>query len=356
MEAMRVRGLMALVVAGAVTAAPIAAAAQARPSPAVRGARGAEPHGDPKGWLFTLPAGDPARGRSAFAKFECHACHEVKGETFPAPSKRESIGPELSAMGQHHSAPFLAEAIVNSPITARVIANRIWMHLVGEGIVRTPSNLGRSGARPSNPELLEYLSSRLAKQRWSLKALIREIVLSQTYQASSDASAANEKIDAGNTLFWRANRRRLDAEALRDAILAVTGDLDRLSGGESAPLSDTFRRRTIYARVGRFKQDETLALFDFPSASVSVERRAVTNVPLQKLYMLNSPFVLRQAQMLAKRIDELGIAGVYELLFARPAQQTEIRLAEEFLQGAGSKGKERYAQVLLDSNEFVFID
>jgi hypothetical protein len=250
----------------------------------------------------------------------------------------------------------LAKAVVNSPITARVIANRIWMQLFGAGIVSTPSNLGRSGARPSNPELLEYLSWRLVDQRWSLKALTREIVLSKAYQASSNASEANEKIDAGNTLFWRANRRRLDAEALRDAILAVTGNLDRRLGGESALLDDAFRRRTVYARVSRFKQDETLALFDFPSASVSVEKRAVTNVPLQKLYMLNSPFVLRQAQTLGRRIEEVGVAGIYELLFARPPEEAEVRLADGFLRAGGSEGRARYAQVLLSSNEFAFID
>ncbi|MBM3737349.1 MAG: DUF1553 domain-containing protein [Acidobacteria bacterium] len=250
----------------------------------------------------------------------------------------------------------LAEAIVQSPIAARVMANRVWTQLLGAGIVATPSNFGRSGARPSNPELLEYLSWRLAHGGWSVKKLILEIVRSDTYRASSKPSQANDQADAANTLFWRANRRRLDAEAYRDSILSVCGTLDRRAGGESDPLNDSMQRRTVYARVSRFQQDETLSLFDFPSASVSVEKRASTNVPLQKLYLLNSPFLLRQSEALGRRMRELGVTASYLRIFGRPAAEAELRMAEEFLRQAGPDGWTRYAQVLLSSNEFAFID
>ncbi len=250
----------------------------------------------------------------------------------------------------------LAESIARSPIAARVMANRIWMHLTGAGIVSTPSIFGRGGDRPSNPALLEYLAWRFRASGFSTKSLIREIVLSETYRASSAANPANDAIDAGNRLFWRANRRRLDAESLRDSILAVTGALDGRTGGESALLDDNFRRRAVYARVSRFKQEETLTLFDFPAASVSAEKRPSTNVPPQKLYFLNSPFLLRQSEVLGKRMKESGLDNTYRLLFGRPADKDEERLARGFVKQAGTEGWTRLAQVLLSSNEFSFVD
>ena len=250
----------------------------------------------------------------------------------------------------------LAEAVVRAPVAARVAANRAWMHMTGSGIARTPSNLGRSGSPPSNPELLEYLAWRLVNRGWSIKSLIREIALSETYQASSSANAANEKADPSNESFWRANRRRLDAESLRDSILEVSGGLDPRTGGESAPLDDKFPRRALYARVSRFLQEERLALFDFPAASVSVEKRAVTNVPPQKLFFLNSPFLLSRAEALGNRMREMGIDAAYETLFARPPEAGERRLALDFTAAGGPGVWRRYAQVLLASNEFAFVD
>jgi hypothetical protein len=251
----------------------------------------------------------------------------------------------------------LAETIMKQPLAARVIANRIWQNLFGTGIVRTPSNFGTMGERPANPALLEYLAVRLRDQGWHMMALIREIVLSKTYQASSLPVATNAKIDPDNRYFWRANRRRLDAEALRDSLLAVTGKLEDKLGGESAPLDET-NRRTVYVRVGRFRQDETLSLFDLPSSSVTAEQRAVTNVPLQRLFFLNSGFILKQSAALAARVnteapDEGRIAYAYRLLFQREPAPEEKALATEFLAQGGWPA---YAQVLLSSNEFAFID
>ena len=278
----------------------------------------------------------------------------------------------------------LAEAIVGHPLAARVMANRIWQHLFGTAIVRTPDNFGKTGDRPSNPELLEYLSWRLMDQKWSVKKLLREIVLSQTYQASSDDSKLNAAVDPGNRFFWRVNRRRLDAEAIRDSILFVSGRLDSQLGGPSQELtaentnnvaamnppngrpSQEFKaentRRTVYVKVGRFKLDETLALFDVPSPSVSNSQRGVTNVPLQRLFFLNSEFVLNQSDALVKRLratnaDEPAmIRSAYHLLFARQPSSSEAQMARDFLASAGKDAWTLYAQALLSSNEFVYVD
>ena len=255
----------------------------------------------------------------------------------------------------------LAEVIVKQPLAARVMANRVWQHLFGRGIVRTASNFGRTGAKPSNPKLLEYLAWRLVHQQWSIKELIREIVLSETYQASSNGSKPNEAKDPGNRFFRRANRRRLDIEALRDTMLFVAGRLDPEPGGESKALSAENRRRTVYARVERFRPDETLALFDFPNPSASSAQRVVTNVPLQRLFFLNSDFVLHQSEALAARVRSAGsdtdrIREAYRLSYAREAADSDVRDGLDFLAAAGGDGWTQYAQVLLGSNEFAFID
>ena len=255
----------------------------------------------------------------------------------------------------------LAEAIVKQPLAARVMANRVWQNFFGRGIVRTASNFGRTGAKPSNPKLLEYLAWRLVHQQWSIKKLIREIALSETYQASSGRSKLNEAKDPGNRFFRRANRRRLDIEALRDAMLFVAARLDPEPGGESKALSAENRRRTVYARVERFRPDETLALFDFPNPSASSAQRVVTNVPLQRLFFLNSDFVLQQSEALASRVRSAGsdtdrIREAYRLSYAREAADSDVRDGLDFLAAAGGDGWTQYAQVLLGSNEFAFID
>ncbi len=273
----------------------------------------------------------------------------------------EDLGPKVprqfltvlggEPLGQGSGRLQLAETIVKHPLAARVMANRIWAHLFGHGVVRTPSNFGLMGERPGNPGLLEYLASRFVALRWSPKALIREIVLTETYQASSTQTAEGQKVDPGNRLFWRAERRRLDAESMRDMLLAVTGELDAKVGGESAPLDDKLRRRTVYARVGRYQQNETLALFDFPSASASAEHRAATNVPLQRLFFLNSDFIKQRAETFAGLASTVERA--YALLFQRTPSAKEKERGERFLAEAS---KAEYAQVLLSSNEFLYVD
>ncbi|MEJ7607454.1 MAG: DUF1553 domain-containing protein [Bryobacteraceae bacterium] len=148
----------------------------------------------------------------------------------------------------------LAEAIASAsnPLTARVMVNRIWAHHFGEGIVPTPSSFGQVGERPSHPELLDYLAARFVEEKWSIKAVHREIVLSATYALGTESLPKNFKVDAGNRLHWRANVRRLDIEALRDSMLAVSGQLERKVGGPPAPMEDECNlRRTVYSFVSR---------------------------------------------------------------------------------------------------------
>lgn len=262
----------------------------------------------------------------------------------------------------------LAEAIARHPIAARVMVNRIWHHHVGRGIVRTTSNFGRLGDRPSHPKLLEYLTARFLKGGGSLKALHREIMLSATYQLSCDDSAENLMRDPDNRLLWRANRRRLDVESIRDSLLFAAGKLDLTVGGPPAPLDTNNLRRTVYGKVSRFELDRLLALFDFPSPSASAELRNVTNVPIQWLFFMNSDFVWNQAESFAKRIqadgpvdDRAKIEQAYRILFGREPTTEEVRLGLEFLGEAVPANDKAspwtmYAQALLSSNEFLFVD
>ena len=199
----------------------------------------------------------------------------------------------------------LAEAIASHPLTARVIANRIWRWHMGSGIVDTPSNFGFAGERPTNPRLLEYLAARFVDDGMSIKQLHRDIMLSATYRLGAGRHAGNEGIDGGNRYYWRGNRRRLDAESIRDALLHVSGGLDAKVGGPSLDLRDEKHdRRTVYGSVSRFEIDEYLQTFDFPNPSLSAERRYTTNVPQQSLFFMNSPFVQRQAERLVKRLAQ----------------------------------------------------
>ncbi len=230
----------------------------------------------------------------------------------------------------------LADAILEQPIAMRVIVNRIWKGHFGTGIVDTPSNLGANGERPTNPELLDYLARFFVDHKLSIKALHREIMLSATYQLSASSSPANMEKDAGNRFYWRANERRMTAEQIRDAVLFVSGSLDLKMGGLSAPLTPYYMRRTIYGRVSRYRLDEYLQLFDFPSASQSAEKRFSTNVPLQRLFFMNSDFMQQQAERLAERMateptDDARIRKAYRLIFARSPTPAELTAGRDFL-------------------------
>jgi len=304
--------------------------------------------------------------------------HALRDKPQPANEKvhlrgdRENLGEEaprrfLSILSKGEPAPFqkgsgrleLAEAIASpeNPLTARVIANRVWLHHFGQGIVRTPGNFGFLGDRPSHPELLDYLATRLIENRWSLKALHREIMLSRVYRLDSGALAQNSAVDPDNRLFWRANRRRLDAEALRDSLLFVSGELDLEMGGPPPRFGDDNRRRTVYGFMSRRRPDATLALFDFPNPNSLSEQRLTTSVPLQRLFFMNSGFIGARARRLAARLrghDRERLVQVHWLAFQREPEAGEIRLGLEFLSGGGSWPQ--YAQALLASNEFQFVE
>jgi len=257
----------------------------------------------------------------------------------------------------------LAEAIANpaNPLTARVIVNRVWQQHFGYGLVRTPSNFGSQGDRPSHPELLDYLAARFVREGWSLKKLHREIMLTAVYGLSADDSDRDYAEDSDNRLLWRYNRRRLDAESLRDSLLYVSGKLDLQTGGPAIRLDQENNRRTVYAYISRRQLDPVLALFDFPNPNGASEQRLQTTVPLQKLFFMNSPFVIAQSTALTARVaanasgDDQRITATYRFVLQRDPTPEERRLAREFISGNSSAWPE-YTQVLLSSNEFTYLD
>ncbi len=265
----------------------------------------------------------------------------------------------------------LAQDIVDpkNPLTARVIVNRVWQWHFGAGIVPTPSNFGKPGQPPTHPELLDHLATRFMAEGWSIKKLHREIMLSATYQLGGVVDEADLKADPANQLHWRMNRRRLDVEAWRDALLSVAGDLDAAVGGPSTDLnSASNHRRTLYGAVSRHELNGLLRLFDFPDPNLTAEKRPVTIVPLQQLFVLNSEFMAEQARSLVQQLagekdDPAKVRKAFLRLYGRPATEADVRLALDFLaapEGSESKPRlsrwEQYAQVLLATNEFAFVD
>ncbi|MEZ5941760.1 MAG: PSD1 and planctomycete cytochrome C domain-containing protein [Planctomycetaceae bacterium] len=275
----------------------------------------------------------------------------------------------LRALTEHDPQPFshgsgradLAECITTptNPLTTRVIVNRVWGEYFGTPLVRTTSNFGALGERPTHPELLDDLAFHFMENGWSLKWLHREIVLSATYQQSSDIIAEKAKVDEANRLLWRMNRRRLKVEQWRDALLSVTGQLDAAVGGKSInPENVEEHRRTVYAERSRFQLNPLLARFDFPDPNAHAAGRVQTTTPLQKLLVMNSPFMNAQAKQLETRFAELEdntarVDALYQSLFARMPSEQERQLALAYLENGNWHD---YGHVLLASNEFVILD
>ena len=230
----------------------------------------------------------------------------------------------------------LAEAIARQPLAARVFVNRVWKNHFGTGLVDTPSNFGNTGERPTNPELLEHLASNFRRNGQSLKKLHREIMLSAVYQLAAENEPTAFAKDSGNRFYWRANRKRMDAEQIRDGIMLVSGNLDPSLGGPSADLAPGMLRRTVYGKVSRYKPDDYLMLWDFPSPLISAEKRFMTTVPAQRLFLMNSDFMQLQAEELAKRVageanNRERIKKAYRLAYGRDATEAEITLGVEYL-------------------------
>ncbi len=295
------------------------------------------------------------------------------------------IAPPTNQSGRLEFARWLTSR--DHPLTARVMANRVWRHLFGTGLVRTTDNFGLSGEHPSHPELLDHLAVQFMEGGWSVKALIREVVLSRAYRQASTYRAEAFQNDPDNRLLWRAPKRRLDAEVIRDSMLAVSGLLDtsRRPGslvgeldGQSVSLIgfnpkipadlDGSHRRSVYLPALRDHLPDVLEHFDFATPTLVVGDRDVTNVPLQALYLMNGPFVQEQAAALAHRVmkekltEAERIRRTFSLCFNRPPDAEECELAETFFQTArscleDSPAREQtimthYCQALLSSGEF----
>ena len=281
----------------------------------------------------------------------------------------------------------LAEEILRQPITSRVMVNRLWTWHMGRGIVDTPSNFGMVGERPTNPELLDYLATKFVADGMSWKKLHKDILLSRTYQLAVTPVPANGTKDPENRLFARANRRRLEAEGVWDSLLQTAGTLDTGGvGGPSHDLNTKMNRRGVYATVSRLYPSDFQVTFDLPTATISAEKRYLTNVPQQRLFFLNSPVVRTQAEAIAERIrsagsDEAQVRKAFELVYQREPSADEVRGALEFLQlppvapppaaAAPSPGAKEDANepkklppsslrsfvwALLSSNEFLYLD
>ncbi|MEZ6125595.1 MAG: DUF1553 domain-containing protein [Planctomycetaceae bacterium] len=264
----------------------------------------------------------------------------------------------------------LAQAMTNeaASLTARVIVNRIWLAHFDRGLVNTPSDFGVQGDRPSHPELLDDLAARFIANGWSIKWLHREILLSAAWQQTSEPGAEAQQIDPANQWLSHMNRRRLDFEPWRDAMLSVGGVLDLTMGGRSSNLDEAGNhRRTVYGTIHRHEMSTTLLMHDFPDPAQHSPKRSQTTTALQGLFLLNGPLLAEQAKNLVARLEkefpgknDLQVDRAYWLLLSRPPTEQEQDLAREFF--GETDGDERlsrwqqYAQVLLATNEFLYVD
>jgi mono/diheme cytochrome c family protein len=271
-----------------------------------------------------------------------------------------------------------------NPLFARVFVNRVWQHHFGKGLVATPDNFGQSGARPSHPELLDWLAVEFVSGGWSVKHLHRLILSSATYRQTSSVPGRAAAVDPDNRLLGRFPLRRLDAEALRDAMLAVSGELDRRPGGLYVPTHRTpegnveadeanagARRRSVYLQQRRTQVATFLELFDAPSITATCSARTSSTVPLQALALLNADFTRRRAAAFAHRLSaEAGdrLALAFRLAFGRAPSDTERSAAERFLEkqragyrvSGGPPAEDRawadFCQMLLASNAFLYVE
>ncbi|HEV3235839.1 MAG TPA: DUF1553 domain-containing protein, partial [Gemmataceae bacterium] len=278
-----------------------------------------------------------------------------------------------------------------NPLTARVIVNRVWQHHFGSGIVGTPSNFGTRGELPTHPELLDWLTSQFIKDGWSIKALHRRIMLSKTYQLASSSQPAGLAKDPGNRWHWRFDRRRLEAEAIRDAMLMVGGRLELKRPGphpfppisqwnwtQHQPFKAVYPSncRSVYLMTQRLQRHPYLALFDGPDTNHSTDKRSSSTVPLQALYFMNNDFVKAMAEGLAQRLiahsaeERKRLEQAFVLAWGRPPQDAEVekgldylrRYKEELVKGGAPQDKldleawTSYARVILTANEFLYVD
>ncbi len=294
----------------------------------------------------------------------------------------------LTVLGGDHAQPFspgkrrlnLAQAVAHpeNPLTRRVLVNWVWQHHFGKGLVRTPDDFGTRGRPPTHPRLLDFLATRFLEDGWSLKQLHRRIMLSDVYRQGSIENAAARIKDPENELLWRMPRRRLDLEAMRDAMLAVSGELQATMGGRPFDLlsQPTIPRRTVYALVNRDIVTPLASTFDVANPNACTAQRTETTVPQQTLFALNSDFIQDRAAALADRIlsasedepkslnaserDTMHVKQLYRRVFSRDPHAEEVDLALNYMSTHDEKTSRqawrRLAHVLLAANEFVFVD
>ena len=287
--------------------------------------------------------------------------------------------------GRLQLAEWLTQNKTASTVTARVIANRVWRWHFGRGLVATPDDFGIRGEPPTHPDLLDFLATELIDHDWSIKRLSRLIVTSRTYRMASsctedDALSRAMQIDPENQLLWKRSRVRIDAESIRDALLLQAGELEwslgnapmRVKSQDPSPqdmatnlkMYEEARRRSVYLPIVRSNVYEFLTLFDFPNAASPVGKRDTTTIPTQALWMMNSPFITKQARNIAKRVERYdahdAIESLYLRLFAREPTEREIVKGVAFVERmAPSAGEQQawiaYCQVLLASNEYLYL-
>jgi hypothetical protein len=335
-----------------------------------------------------------AEGKTEGKKKVGNACVQIKGDPerlgpeiprrFPEVLGGQKLPPDAQGSGRLYLANWIADP--KNPLTARVMVNRLWHYHFGKGLVRTPSNFGALGQAPTHPELLDWLASEFVAKKWSLKAMHRLVMLSRMYQQSSAENEDNAKIDVANDYLWKFDRHRLDAESVRDTLLAVAGNLDRAPGSEHPfPAMSTWNytqhnpfkavydtnKRSVYVMTQRFQRHPFFGLFDGADTNASIDRRITSTTPLQALYLMNDPFVHTQAKKFAARIksekesDTERIRQSYLLLYGRPPNSAEMNAATEYLSEVAKKiGGDRAAdaaweslsRALFLSNEFVYVD
>lgn len=304
------------------------------------------------------------------------------------PHTASTVLPGAAESGRLQLAQWLTSP--SNPLTARVFVNRAWQHLFGRGLVETPNDLGVSGRAPTHPELLDHLAVTFMDTGWSTKALVRELVHTKTYRMSSKVDEKALSEDPNNALHWRHEPRRLDAEAFRDALLFVSGqlDLDRPLGSQVASMGsasfgsrlrqsgaseDSLECRSVYLPMVRDAVPESLALFDAADTNLVTGKRESTSVPGQALYMMNNPFVIAQSKALAQRLMKEAdrprdrVARAYEIAYGRKASALEIAAALRYLRNFSQASEESKAkrwrlsmeslcQSLLASAEFRYIN
>jgi len=262
---------------------------------------------------------------------------------------------DIEAKGSGRKEMAVAILDENNPLTSRVMVNRIWHHVFGKGLVETVDNFGLQGKLPSHPELLDHLAISFIEEGWSIKNLIRTMVMTEAFQRASEDGQMQWEEDPDNLLLARYPVRRLEAEAIRDGILAVSGNLDPAMYGppvsvhltdfmqgrgrpqQSGPL-DGNGRRSVYLEVRRNFLDRMMMAFDRPTPFTTFGKRDVTNVPAQSLFLMNDPFVLEQSAVMAQNVMEVPVGTleerieyIYLLAFSRPPKENELKMGRKFI-------------------------